>query len=192
MSGGSLVVWRRVAFGLVALSLVACPDGEAGAQVPEGWNQVVVQELVYAVPDGFEELDPPRDPQKLVEHVRGDPSEQVELELIGVYRSPAVSTTGDEVSLVRYVDELFIVGGGLAGGYEDLEISDREELSVNGAVEAQRLTVTYFEPRVDVEVVQTVVLVRTGEHVYDLRYIAAASQRDEQVASTLPGTVHLP
>lgn len=174
------------------LALAAClSDGDTG-DVPDGWTEVRAEQLAYAVPGDFTELDPPRDKQRVVEHARGDPDNPLQLELIGVYQNQPTTRTGSELTLRAYTAHLFGLGGLAAGSEYDVSVDEREELAVDGAVEAEVLAVSYFEPRVDEEVIQTVVLVRTGDAIYDLRYVSAASRHDDEIASSLPGTVRLP
>lgn len=182
----------RVALALVVLALSGCPagEGEAGV-VPDGWSEVRAGELVYAVPGDFTEADPPRDPERTVEHLRGDPDDPSRLELVGVYENPPTTTTGDEFPLWAYSAEMFGVRGHLVEGARDLSVDKREDLAVEGAQEAELLTVTHFEPQLDEQVVQTVVLVRTETAIYDLRYLAVADLVDADIASTLVGTVRV-
>lgn len=78
-----------------------------------------------------------------------------------VYENPATTTTGDEFPLQAYSAQMFGAQGHLVEQLQDLSVDEREELAVDGAREAQLLTVTFFQPQLDEQVVQTVVLVRT-------------------------------
>ena len=178
-----------MAAATAAVLLSACSSGAAaGGTIPDGWTAVEADELHYAVPDAFTELDPPRDPQRIVEHYRGDPDDGTNLELIGVYRSSSSSTTGDEVTLDVYSGQLFGLRG-MVEGAEDMSTGDVRDVEVAGAEEAQVMTVTHEESDLTVE--QTVVLVRTEEWIYDLRYLAVADLIDADIAETLPDTVAL-
>jgi hypothetical protein len=193
------IVVALAAFALVA---VACssdqPAASAGddgslvasGQLPDGWKQVEADGLRYGVPSDFEASDPPIDPQYVVSHHRGDPSDGSALEMLGVYRSSATTSEGSDLPLQAYAAELFGLGG-LAGGVEDLTIETRQDLDVDGAIEAEVLRVTFDGGELGGTVEQTVVLVRTVEWIYDLRYLGLASVTDDSIAGTLPDTVSL-
>jgi hypothetical protein len=142
------------------------------------------------VPSDFEASNPPIDPQYVVSHHRGDPCDGSALELLGVYRSSVTTSEGSDLPLQAYAAELFGLEG-LAGGVEDPTIETRQDLSVDGVIEAEVLRVTFDGGDLGGTVVQTVVLVRTDEWIYDLRYLGLASVTDDAIAGTLPDTVSL-
>jgi hypothetical protein len=186
----------------VAFLAYACSSGEpaissggdetfvASGQLPDGWEQVEADGLRYGVPADFEVSDPPIDPRYVVSHHRGDRDDGSALEMLGVYRSSATTSEGSDLPLQAYAAEVFGLGG-VAEGAEDLTIETRQDLDVDGATEAEVLTVTFDGGDLGGTVEQTVVLVRTDEWIYDLRYLGLASVTDDAIAGTLPDTVSL-
>jgi hypothetical protein len=189
-----------VALVAVALAAAACsgegPTASAGdadalvasGQLPDGWEPVEADGFRYGVPADFEVSDPPIDARYVVSHHRGDRDDGSNLEMLGVYRSSATTTEGSDLPLQAYAAELFGVGG-LAEGAEDLTIESRQDLEVEGAIEAEVLTVTFDGADLGGTVEQTVVLVRTEDWIHDLRYLGLASVTDDTIAETLPDTV---
>lgn len=194
----------RIVVSLVAFALVAaaCSSDEpatsagdgsalvASGTIPDGWEPVEADTFRYGVPSDFEASDPPIDARYVVSHHRGDRNDGSALEMLGVYRSSATTSEGSDLPLQAYAAEVFGLGG-LAEGAEDLAIETRQGLTVDGAIEAEVLTVSFDGGELGGDVEQTVVLVRTDEWIYDLRYLGLASVTDATIAETLPDTVSL-
>jgi hypothetical protein len=153
---------------VVVLTSSACAVGDAddrAAQVPDGWQELEVDGVRFQLPADFESVEGSED-DALAAFVRGDRSDPEEAELVRLLRSPATTTAGDTLSVESYLGLRAAEGGLTLAGYE---MDETETTEVPGAIEAMA-TQSRYDLEGGAVGYQDMLVFRTGDHVYDLRY----------------------